>query len=304
MGAVAPLVIALVTVGATWSARAQWERRARRLLLAGALLFSSFLPLALHMTFVEPYDLRIERTKVAMPRARVGQASVKIVVLADIQTPQITEWEERVIREVARIQPDVIVIPGDVLQTFPWEFEERLPQMQAWLSRLRAPHGVWFVSGDADRFPRRLVEGTGVKLLDGRVETLQIGDRTISMGGVPLNYTGAMAADVIKRLERAPGADDIRLLLAHRPGVVEVGTPPKGSRIDLVIAGHTHGGQIVLPFLGPPVTMAVLPRSVASGGLHEVAGRRVYISRGVGMERVYSPRLRLNCPPEISVLEL
>jgi hypothetical protein len=78
--------------------------------------------------------------------------------------------------------------------------------------------------------------------------------------------------------------------------------PRERSEIDLVIAGHTHGGQISLPLFGPPVTLSEAPRHVAAGGLHELGGRPIYVSRGVGLERGEAPRVRLGARPEISLL--
>ena len=76
------------------------------------------------------------------------------------------------------------------------------------------------------------------------------------------------------------------------------------SRIDLVVSGHTHGGQIVVPFFGPIMTLSHVPRSVAAGGLHQIDGNYIYVSRGVGCERMQAPRIRFLCPPEISLLTL
>jgi len=104
------------------------------------------------------------------------------------------------------------------------------------------------------------------------------------------------------RLEGARGAADIRILLAHRPDAV-LDLPPR-ARTDLVVAGHTHGGQIQLPLVGPPLLFSDVPRRVGAGGLHELDGRRIYVSRGLGVERGRAPRLRLNAPPEITLLAL
>lgn len=76
------------------------------------------------------------------------------------------------------------------------------------------------------------------------------------------------------------------------------------SRIDLVVAGHTHGGQVVVPGFGPLITLSHVPRHIAAGGLHEMDGNRIYVSRGAGSEQGQAPRLRLFCPPEVSILEV
>ncbi|HTE06996.1 MAG TPA: metallophosphoesterase, partial [Planctomycetota bacterium] len=76
------------------------------------------------------------------------------------------------------------------------------------------------------------------------------------------------------------------------------------GRVDLVVAGHTHGGQVRLPWIGPLITLTAVPRAVAGGGLHELNGTPLYVSRGVGHEQGDAPRVRFLCPPEISLLTL
>ena len=76
------------------------------------------------------------------------------------------------------------------------------------------------------------------------------------------------------------------------------------TRIDLTLAGHTHGGQVQLPGVGPLMIASRVPRSVGAGGLHSLAGRRIYVSRGVGVERGQAPRLRLGAVPEVSLITL
>jgi hypothetical protein len=74
---------------------------------------------------------------------------------------------------------------------------------------------------------------------------------------------------------------------------------------DLLIAGHTHGGQVRLPLVGAIMTLSRIPRRWAAGGLTNLPdGRRLLVSRGIGMERCNAPRLRFLCRPELVVLDL
>ena len=73
---------------------------------------------------------------------------------------------------------------------------------------------------------------------------------------------------------------------------------------DLMIAGHTHGGQVRIPLLGPVFTLSQIPRSWASGMTEIVPGRYLIVSRGIGMERMNAPRMRFLCRPELVVLDL
>jgi predicted MPP superfamily phosphohydrolase len=73
--------------------------------------------------------------------------------------------------------------------------------------------------------------------------------------------------------------------------------------VDLALAGHTHGGQVVLPLIGPPFTKTRLARRYASG-LNDYDGIPIHVSPGVGMERGTAPQIRFLCPPEISVLDV
>jgi predicted MPP superfamily phosphohydrolase len=97
---------------------------------------------------------------------------------------------------------------------------------------------------------------------------------------------------------RGPSAPH-RIVISHAPDFVDSLPSP----VELVLAGHTHGGQVVLPFFGPLRTGTRLPRRYA-GDLHDFAGTPLHVSRGVGMERDFAPQVRFFCPPEICVLDV
>jgi predicted MPP superfamily phosphohydrolase len=134
------------------------------------------------------------------------------------------------------------------------------------------------------------------------VARTRVGDRAVTIGGVQLAYWRPGARDLVRRFERLPGDGDVRILVAHRPDVVLGLTPD--TRVDLLAAGHTHGGQVQLPLIGPLSTASRVPRDVAGGGLSVLDGRAIYVSRGVGVERGQAPRLRIGAPPEIPIVTL
>lgn len=258
-------------------------------------------------TLVEPYRLVVERTSVPVAAERGGSGDVRVGVLADLQADRIGPYEHGAVDRLLAEAPDVILIPGDLFQGWSEEFAREFEPLRALLGRLDAPGGVYFVRGDVDVSPAtdRLFTGTKVRYLRDEVVRVPLRGRVLEIGGIsslargPDLFPGP--ARVVDRLERRDG-DEVRILVAHPPDIVLA--LPRSSRIDLVVAGHTHGGQVVVPGFGPPVTLSSVPRAVAAGGLHTLDGRRIYVSRGVGMERVQAPRLRLFCPPEISVLTL
>ena len=73
---------------------------------------------------------------------------------------------------------------------------------------------------------------------------------------------------------------------------------------DVLIAGHTHGGQVRLPFVGPLITLSRVPRAWAAGQTELPGGAQLFVSRGIGMERGHAPRLRFLCRPELMIIDL
>ena len=276
-------------------------RRRRAVGLAGLALAA----VGVWGAFVEPGRLMLERASVPLSADRAGDRRVTVGVLADLQFRRVGAHEREAVDRLMAMAPDVILLPGDVHQDSNEVLREELPAIRELLGRLRAPGGVWFVEGDhEDQAEARLITaGKGVRVLDNEIATVPVGGRRLTIGGVGLRYRSAGARAVVSRLERAPGSGDVRLLLAHRPDAAFL-LPPR-PRTDLVVAGHTHGGQVALPIVGPLMAFTDVPLAVAAGGLHDLGdARRIYVSRGIGMERGQAPRVRLNVPPEISLLTL
>jgi len=274
--------------------------------VAGAAAAALLLPgiVGWYGTHVEPRRLRVERVEVELDEDRDGDDPVRIGVLTDLQTDDPGGYEHDAVDRLLAEEPDLILLPGDLFQGSPVAFDEHEADMRALLRRLEAPHGVYLVRGDVDIWDRadRLVAGSDIVLLDDESVDVEVGDRRLRIGGHRLRYWSSEAAALREELDGAPEDGTIRILLAHRPDAAL--HLPADARVDLVVAGHTHGGQIVVPGLGPLFTASEVPRSVATGGLHEIAGNPVYVSTGVGMERGQAPQVRLFAPPSIGILEI
>jgi predicted MPP superfamily phosphohydrolase len=92
----------------------------------------------------------------------------------------------------------------------------------------------------------------------------------------------------------------VTLVVSHVP---DLSRQLDGLGVDLHLAGHTHGGQLVIPGFGPPIILSDLPRKYAKG-LHELGDHWINVTPGIGMEGNHAPRMRFFCPPEIHLLEL
>jgi len=276
--------------------------RADRVVLVSGSLLVLLAGVGVYATHVEPYWLRVDRAELDV--AGVQGRPVRIGVLADLQTDGIGRYEEEAIDRLLAQEPDVILAPGDFFQSDGPDFDAALPRLRALLSRLDAPGGVYLVEGDVDSPERMAFMTEGIDhltWLDHEVVTTVVGGVRLRIGGISVHYRSPASEATIDELVRGGGPDDVRILLSHRPDAAF--HVPEGG-VAVVVAGHTHGGQVQLPLLGPPIKLSGVSREVAAGGLHEVDGVPVYLSTGVGLERATAPQVRFGARPSIGVLTL
>ena len=272
--------------------------------LALLLLIVVLVAVYIYARFIEPHRLQTHFYRIHSPKLAPHDAPLRIVLLADVQTERITEYERRIFQETLSLTPDLILLAGDYLQC-PDESAYQLAaqSLQALLNELHftAPLGVFAVPGHSERCcVHDCFEGTSVRWLADRTILLTHNNLSICLTGLSLD-TGSSLVDIPALLIAELDSAHFNIFFSHQPDFV-LDLPP-GHSIDLCLAGHTHGGQICLPFVGPLVTFCRLPRSRAHG-LHFINNSTLCISRGLGMERGWAPPLRFLCPPEIVVLDL
>ena len=203
------------------------------------------------------------------------------------------------------LRPDVVLLGGDYVQRrkglrrFRRARNEEIINGIGVLGALRAPEGRFAVLGNHDyRTNPALIRSTLVANdftdLTNAGVSLQRGDARLWIAGVDDSRTGQPRLGLALA---GVGPEDACLLLTHNPDYVEYIRDP---RVDLVLSGHTHGGQVYLPFYGAPITSSSFGQKYRAG-LVQAPRARVYVSRGIG---TISLPVRFCCPPEIVLLTL
>ncbi len=250
--------------------------------------------IAVDAFLIEPHWLEV--THVTLPSPKVDR-KVRVVVIADIQTDRPGAYERRALQTAMDQSPDLLLFAGDMIHLShrSRSYEEEVAALNALIREvgLEAPLGIYAVRGNVDR------HGTWVSVFDGLPVEAILATETKDLG--PVALTGLSLADAFGTDPVVPPApeEDFHIVMGHSPnfslGITEG---------DLLIAGHTHGGQVQLPLVGPLMTLSQVPRSWASGVTSLGEERTLIVSRGVGMERSRAPQLRFLCRPQLVVIEV
>lgn len=245
----------------------------------------------------DTWDLRLTCWRVPVPRLPHSLDGVRVAHLSDFHVGDDVpaSFVVQALEMAQAAKPDLIALTGDFV-SYNWK---NLEHVQPALSRLQAPLGVYACLGNHDDFCDRAkyitrgLEDCGIEVLTNASRRLP-GHKDAWMVGIDDPCTERHDFD--RALKGVPHKD-FRLLLAHSPEIADAAAE---LSVDLVLAGHTHGGQVNLPLVGPPVVPTKYGPRYA-WGLFDCHGTRLVVSRGVG---VVEPVIRFRCPPEVGLLTL
>jgi len=241
--------------------------------------------------------LSIEHERIQLNRLPKAFDGFRVVQLSDIHHGPFSDREqiERAVDTANRLQPDIIALTGDYISK---ERHYAAPCAEM-MGRLKAKYGVYAVLGNHDHWTDAalitdLFRAEGITVLINEGMHFEKNGESIWLAGVD---------DTMVGLEDLPLAlagardDEMKLLLAHNPIILRRAAR---ASVDLVLSGHTHGGQVAIKgeVNGSTVRGA---RKRLLKGLGRLSNTQIYVNRGLGT--VVLP-IRYGCPPEISLLEL
>lgn len=272
------------------------SRRAFLRLLGSAAL----LPPAswLYMTELELRWLQVERVNISVPRLPRAFHGLTIAQISDLHVgPYIGAEEVRAaVEAVMALNAEIIVITGDFVSSLLHD-EARIIETE--LAPLAAPLGVYGIMGNHDwwndrKVVRRALEAAGQTMLQNARVPLTRAGETLYLAGIDDYWQGH--ADLPKTLNGLDVEAPV-VLLAHEPDFADLAA--RDPRILLQLSGHSHGGQVRLPFIGP----LELPRYAHRYplGLQKAGEMWVYTNRGIGVTGL---PVRFNCRPEVTLLTL
>ncbi|MFN8411942.1 MAG: metallophosphoesterase [Anaerolineales bacterium] len=259
--------------------------------------------MAFYELFSEPGWVEVKTLKIPLENLAKVFSGLRIVQISDLH---MGGWMDRerlihVLNMVKEQKPDLIVITGDFVFGHAWSdnLDIIAKDFVQELSQITTEYPVFGVMGNHDHWTD--VEKVRIMLQESGVVELRNDFRTLERDGEILHIAGVDDVSLNKQrlvvLYAVLPKTGPAILLAHEPDYAD--ETSKSGRFGLQLSGHSHGGQVVFPFIGPLV-LPYLGRKYHTG-LYKVREMWQYTNRGVGMT---SPFVRFNCRPEITVIEL
>jgi len=282
----------------------------RRVLVGAAGLFGLSAGTAVYAAAIEPDGLVVTRYAPALPGWPMGR-KLSITVIADLHAggPDMQlEHIRRIVDRASALQSDIVLLLGDFIAAYRFAITKVSdPVWAAELARLKAPLGIWAILGNHDwwhdlKGVRAALAGVNIPVLENDAVLLGPAGQRFWLAGlgdqlaIPLGHGRYRGVDDLPLTLSRNKTDDPVLLMVHEPDIF----PRVPERVALTLAGHTHGGQIRVPFLWQHFVPSKYGARFAYGHVVEDE-RHLIVSGGLGTSIIPA---RLGVPPEILHIEL
>jgi predicted MPP superfamily phosphohydrolase len=254
--------------------------------------------LAWRARFVTPYRARVQNVVVSLPRKHSNLSGLTIAFVTDTHVGPHFKADDLipVAEQLERIRPDIVLFGGDYICESPRFMKQTAPMMGRMARTAR--YGAWGVVGNHDLANTRgrvmpPLEAEGISLLANQAVAIATERGTFWLVGVDDALLGS--PDLNAAFDDVP-VDAATICLWHEPDRAAEAAPYGPF---LLLSGHTHGGQVRLPFIGPLAAPEMGRKYVM--GRFQIDDMELYVSRGLGM---YRPPVRFNCSPELTIIRL
>lgn len=265
------------------------------------IIFVLGFPFGFYASFIEPFTLKTSVWSVSTKKWPY-QHALRIVLLTDVHmiSPWMTSHHlETIVEETNKLHPDLVLLLGDYVGTHPFGFQLKPEVGLAPLKSLSASCGVYAVLGNHDLhgsngWPEALIK-TGIPVLQNRAVPVNCRNNKFWIAG--LEELWWQHTDIVKTLAQITDSNPV-IMMMHNPDSF----PNIPQSVALSVAGHTHGGQVKMPFYGS--VAAVIPSKYGTRYVygHVVEeGKHLVVSSGLGMTAL---PIRFLTPPEISIVTL
>lgn len=242
--------------------------------------------------FVEPHIL----TQTIYTLKNEQLKGLKIVYISDIHAAPYHHWFlKHIVKSVNQLKPDIILLGGDFVKGHKEKSSMDMNKIALTLNQLNSPLGIYAVLGNHDGYINsekmsQALTQNDIMVLSNKNKLIQYKNNTFYIAGIEDMLTGD--PDIQKAI---PNSNLPIILLSHTPDMF----PQVPSTVFLTLSGHTHGGQIKMPFWGAVLIPSIYGTQYAEGLIKE-NGKNLIVSRGIGTSIL---PIRFNCFPEIVIIK-
>ncbi|MBI5670760.1 MAG: metallophosphoesterase [Chloroflexi bacterium] len=271
----------------------------------GWLVLAAVTSVVFYATWIEPFRLGVTYQQYRTRKWKADAPPLRLLQIGDIHMERVTPRERHLNRLIRELAPDIIVFTGDFVNLSNTHDPAAEQAIRSIISEWRAPLGVYCVSGTPLVEPLERVKDfvrglDNLKLLPNQWLSLDTPGGVLNILGLVVTHDMDKDRALLHKMMLTAPPAGLNLLLMHPP---DIAPEANDCGIDLYLCGHTHGGQIRLPLIGPIFSSSHLGNRFIMGR-YELGTTTLYTSRGVGLEGLGAPRARFLCPPEIVLWEI